>query len=101
MEHAGPRHFVEQPAHAGQETEGQDDVTPDSEEESGRDNRHDSIQVLLHQEYFTPGPPASQTDKGRISGPKVALSLFGGKRPAAGEYSGGCAIGMTVSEAGR
>ena len=42
MEHASPRHFVEQTARAGQETEGQDDGTPDPDEESGRENRYGS-----------------------------------------------------------
>ena len=50
MEHARPHHFVEQPADAGQETDGQDDATPDPDEESRRENRHGSTKVLLHQD---------------------------------------------------
>jgi len=53
MEHAGPRYFVEQTADAGQEAEDQDDATPDPEEESGRDNRHGSIQVTASREPVT------------------------------------------------
>ena len=64
MEHAGPRHFVEQAADAGQEAEGQDDAAPGSDEESGRDNRHGSILVTASPGHVT---AASATTAGRAA----------------------------------
>src|SRR5262249_38934924 len=45
VQHAGPYHLVEEPAGAGQKAEDEHDATPSSDGGSGRDTRHNSIQV--------------------------------------------------------